>query len=74
MQVLYDLEADPWELQNLALDPAYASVVSELKAEVLGHYQRQEQYLPETMPPVIPRSTWDISFPFKPWEKTQALP
>jgi len=29
---LYDHDADPKELKNLAADPAYASIVSSLKA------------------------------------------
>lgn len=32
---LYDIEADPWEMQNLYFDPAYAPVVAELKADLL---------------------------------------
>ena len=28
---LYDLEVDPWELTNLALDPAHVQTVSELR-------------------------------------------
>jgi len=31
---LYDLEKDPEELQNVYDDPAYASVVTEMKAEL----------------------------------------
>ena len=32
---LYDLEADPWEMNNLYFDPAYAHVVQELKGDLL---------------------------------------
>jgi len=38
---LYDLEKDPHEMMNLYEDPAYADVVTELKAELL---RLQEQY------------------------------
>ena len=31
---LYDLDADPYEMQNLASDPAYADVVTELSARL----------------------------------------
>jgi arylsulfatase A-like enzyme len=33
---LYDLEADPWEMQNLYFDPAYAPVVREMQADLLA--------------------------------------
>ncbi len=32
---LYDLESDPWEMENLYFKPEYASVVSELKNDLL---------------------------------------
>jgi choline-sulfatase/uncharacterized sulfatase len=32
---LYDLEADPWEMQNLYFDPEYADVVRGLQADLL---------------------------------------
>jgi len=73
VSTLYDMEADIWELKNLASDPAYAMIVSDFKEAVLEHYDRQKEFLPAEMPPVVPRSTWDITFPFKPWEKTEAL-
>ena len=33
---LYDLEADPWEMQNLYFDPEYALVVQELQGDLLA--------------------------------------
>ncbi len=32
---LYDLQADPWEMQNLYFDPAYQDVVHELERELM---------------------------------------
>jgi choline-sulfatase/uncharacterized sulfatase len=31
---LYDLDADPWEMQNLYFDPAYAEIVNDLTARL----------------------------------------
>jgi choline-sulfatase len=70
---LYDMEADVWEMDNLAYKPGYESLVKEFEKTVLAHYSKQKEFLPEKMPPAVPRSQWDIQFPFKPWEKTQAL-
>lgn len=71
--ILYDMEADKWEMNNLAGDPSYALVVKEMQEAVLDHYNKQVAFLPSEMPPVVPRSKWDITFPFKPWERTEAL-
>ena len=37
---LYDLEADPWELRNLAADPAAAAVRTRLRAELVAWLDR----------------------------------
>jgi hypothetical protein len=34
---LYDLEADPGELNNLAGDPVYGEVLKEMRAELKGY-------------------------------------
>ena len=34
MAEMYDLEKDPYELQNLARDPAFAKVREEMKKEL----------------------------------------
>ncbi|MFY0651789.1 MAG: sulfatase-like hydrolase/transferase [Cyclobacteriaceae bacterium] len=70
---LYDMEADTWEMENLAYEPGYESLVKEFEKTVLAHYNEQKEFLPATMPPATPRSKWDIQFPFKPWEQTKAL-
>jgi choline-sulfatase/uncharacterized sulfatase len=33
---LYDLDADPWEMQNLCFDPNYLTVVQEMRDELLN--------------------------------------
>ena len=50
---LYDMKADPWQLKNLADDPAYAEIKADLK-------RRMEHYLQESGDPrVRGRSPWD---------------
>jgi len=70
---LYDMEADTWEMDNLAYQPGYETLVKEFEKTVLAHYSKQKEFLPAKMTPAVPRSIWDIQFPFKPWEKTKAL-
>ncbi len=70
---LYDMETDTWEMNNIAYDPIYESIVNEFKKSIQAHYDAQKDFIPDVMPPEIPRSTWDIQFPFDPWKKTEAL-
>jgi arylsulfatase A-like enzyme len=39
---LYDLEADPWELGNLAGEPAYAGLCAELEGHLTAHLEATE--------------------------------
>ncbi len=67
---LYNMDLDKWEMKNLAYDPEYESTVNDFKNATLDHYSRQKEFLPREKPAIVPRSVWDITFPFQPWEKT----
>ena len=47
-QRFYDMNKDPYEMNNLYLDPEYAEVIAKLKAELLrlreGLNETDEQY------------------------------
>jgi uncharacterized sulfatase len=54
---LYDLGADPWELRNLAADPAHAGTLAGLRADLDGWMREEgdagletERALPEVLP------------------------
>jgi len=70
---LYDMEVDIWEMNNIAYDPEYESIVTEFEKSIRTHYDEQKEFIPNVMPPVVPRSKWDIQLPFDPWNKTEAL-
>lgn len=48
---LYDLRADPFEINNLAEDSEYATVQHELKAELQERMILNRDYLPLPIPP-----------------------
>lgn len=51
MEALYDLEADPYELKNVASDPKYAEPLQELKAALDAWEQRTDDRVPEERTP-----------------------
>ena len=42
---LYDEEADPWEMNNLAEDPAAAPILAEMKARMVRWMERAEDVM-----------------------------
>ncbi len=44
---LYDMEADPWQLNNVVDDPAYTSVKADMRKKLLAWIQRAEGAAPE---------------------------
>lgn len=47
---LYDLEADPWEMVNLAGMDTFEGVAADLRARLLGWIERIEGEVPEILP------------------------
>ena len=43
---LYDMKKDPWQLDNVVADPAYAEVKAELRQKLLGWIERAEGVRP----------------------------
>ena len=52
---LYDLNADPWELINVAKDPANIPVVSEMRALLMEWATATEDYNPVPLPTTLGR-------------------
>ena len=52
---LYDLNADPWELTNVANDPANVSVISEMRALLMEWGTSTEDYDPVPLPTTLGR-------------------
>jgi hypothetical protein len=50
IEELYDIENDPHELTNLALDPAYRSTLTELRSRMLGELDRMDAGLVKNLP------------------------
>ncbi|NQT11650.1 MAG: sulfatase-like hydrolase/transferase [Planctomycetes bacterium] len=50
IEELYDLDADPEELENLALDPAHSQVLADYRARLVAELRRTEAPLVEHLP------------------------
>ncbi|TWT81494.1 Arylsulfatase [Planctomycetes bacterium CA13] len=44
---LFDTQTDPWELTNIAADPAYAKIKTRLKRELFSWMEQQNDFLTE---------------------------
>jgi arylsulfatase A-like enzyme len=60
-ELLFDLQADPWERQNVAADPAQAAVLADLRARV--DRQMDETYDPLRATVVAPPSGAEVTPP-----------
>jgi arylsulfatase len=65
---LFNVENDPWELRDLIGDPEQESTFKELHSELMVTWERQQPHLPEEIPPPMPRSRYEITWPADPWE------
>ncbi|MEK6237009.1 MAG: sulfatase, partial [Planctomycetales bacterium] len=48
---LYDLEADPEELNNLALDPKHAETLKRFRADAVAELKRNGAKMADSLPP-----------------------
>ena len=58
---LYDLNADPWELTNVANDPANIPVISEMRALLMEWATATEDYEPVPLPTTLGRLVYIAS-------------
>ena len=58
---LYDLNADPWELTNVANDPANIPVISEMRAHLMEWTTATEDYDPVPLPTTLGRLVYIAS-------------
>jgi arylsulfatase A-like enzyme len=52
IEELYDLKADPEELNNLALDPKHSKRLAEYRQELIDELRRTDAGMVKTLPPV----------------------
>jgi len=68
---LYNVDEDPWEMENLADKPAMVPIFRSLQEAFTAIWKRQETKLPDKMPPAIARSVYQIAWPADPWKPVE---
>ena len=53
IEEMYDLEADPEELENLALEPDHHTLLAELRQAAIDELRRTEAGMVNNLPPVM---------------------
>ncbi len=68
---LFNVVEDPWELRDLAEDPAHATTYRAMKDELAEQWRAQERHMPSEMPKAPKRFTYDIPWPADPWAQVE---
>ena len=53
IEELYDLENDPEELENLALEAAYHELLAQLRQRTINELRRTDAGMVDNLPPVM---------------------
>jgi len=70
---LYHVDNDPWEMHDLAGQPAMAATFQTLQEELSSLWQKQKTRLPDRLEPPMPRSRYRITWPADPWKPVEPV-
>ena len=71
--LLFDVVADPWEMNDLASDADHRDTLDAMRRELTSIWDRQQRGLPRQMPRVVPRSKYRIRWPADPWKPVEPV-
>jgi len=65
----YNVSEDPWEMNDGMEDSQYADILLDYIDELMNKYfQEAGKHVPDEMPEIVPRVTYDIDWPADPWK------